>query len=75
MPDRSYKLKLPLVGLLSLPTGGTMEVTIPYGSIVNVLGDAADGPERTLVRCGDCAPTVLRRELLRCGTLVEGAAA
>ena len=75
MPDRSYKLKLPLVGLLSLPAGGTMEVIIPYGSIVNVLGDPAEGPERTQVRYGDCTPTVLSRELLRCGTLLEGAAA
>ena len=75
MPDSSYKLKLPLVGVLSLPSGGTMKVTIPFGTIVNVLCDASDDAEHTHVRYGDRVSTVVRRELLRCGTLVEGAAA
>jgi hypothetical protein len=75
MPDGSYKWKSPLVGFLSLPSGGTMEMTILSSSIVSVLCAAPDSPERRLVKYGDCSSTVLLSELLRCGTPVERAAA
>ena len=75
MLDGYYKSRSSLVGFLSLPSGGTMEITIPSGSIVNVLCATSDSPERTQVKYGDRSSTVLLQELLRCGTPVEGAAA
>ena len=75
MLDGPYKLKSSLIGFLSLHNGATMEITIPSGSIVNVLCAAPDSPERTQVKYGDRSSTVLLQELLRCGTPVEGAAA
>jgi len=52
-----------------------MEVTIPAGSIVNILCAPLDGPELTRVRYGDRSCTVPLRELQRCGTPIENTGA
>jgi len=43
MQDYSYKLNSDVTGFLSLPSGRTMEVTIPAGSIVDILCMPSDG--------------------------------
>jgi hypothetical protein len=75
MHDQSYKLKSGVAGFVTLPSGGTMTVTIPAGSIVKLLGVPPSGDELTRVRYGDRACTVTLRELQRCGTPVESGGA
>ena len=69
MHDHSYKLRSQISGFVSLPSGGTMGVSIPPGSIVNVLCASPEGSDLTRVRYGDRSCTVPLRELQRCGTL------
>lgn len=72
MQDHSYKLRSRISGFVSLPSGGTMGVTIPPGSIVSILGAPPEGSDLTDVRYGDRSCTVPLRELQRCGTLCGG---
>jgi hypothetical protein len=75
MQEHSYKLRSGVAGFVSLPSGGTMEVTITAGSVVNVLPAPADGTELVNVRYGDLSCRLPLRELQKCGSLVESAAA
>ena len=75
MQSQSYKLKTGVAGFVSLPGGGTMEVTIPAGSTVNLLGVPSDDTKLTPVSYGERSCQVPLGDLQRCGTLVENAVA
>lgn len=67
MLDHFYKLKSRLTGFVFLPSGGTMEVTIPAGSIVNVLCTPVNRTEFTSVRYGERSCKVQLDALKKCG--------
>ena len=73
MQSHSYKLKTGVAGFVSLPGGGTMEVTIPAGSTVDLFNVPLDDSELIPVRYGKSSCSVPLRDLQRCGTLVERA--
>lgn len=64
-----YKLRSRVSGFVSLPSGGTMGVTIPPGSIVSILCAPLDATELMGVRYGDRSCTVRLQDLQKCGTL------
>jgi hypothetical protein len=75
MPNYAFKLRYEITGLVSLPTGGTMEITIPAGSLVNILSGFPDITELTRVQYGERTCAVSLRELQRCGTPLESSGA
>lgn len=75
MLDRLYRLKSRLTGLVFLPGGGTMEVTIPAGSIVNVLCAPVNPTELTSVRYGERSCKVQFDELKKCAISIGPVAA
>ena len=75
MLDRFYKLKSQLTGLVFLSGGGTMEVTIPAGSIVNVLCAPVNRTELTSIRCGERSCKVQFDELKECAISIGPVAA
>jgi hypothetical protein len=75
MLDRFYKLKSRLTGLVFLPSGSTMEVTIPAGSIVNVLCAPVNRTELTSVRYGERSCEVQIDALRKCGISMGSVAA
>ena len=66
MHDRFYKLKSRLNAFVYLVGGGTMEVVIPAGSIVNVLCAAANRTELATVRYREQSCNVQVDELEKC---------
>lgn len=75
MQSQSYKLRTGVAGFVSLPGGGTMEITIPAGSTVDLLIVPLDDTELAPVRYGERLCNVPLRDLQRCGTLVGSASA
>jgi hypothetical protein len=68
MFNRFYKLKSRIPGFVLLPKGGTMQVVIPAGSVVNVLCACTNDAELVSVRHGERSCTVKSEELRRCGS-------
>jgi hypothetical protein len=73
MNQKSYKLRSGVAGVVFLPGGGTMEVTIPAGSVVFVVSDQGGGKDLTEVQFGNRLCAVPLRELQKCGAPFETA--
>ncbi len=58
MENRAYKLKSGVPGFLKVAARGTIEVTIPVGSVVVVLFAPTVGNELVLARYGEHTCTV-----------------
>ena len=71
MQDHSFKLNSDVTGFLSLPSGRTMEVTIPAGSIVDILCMPADGIGLTRVRYRNRSCLAKMEDLQKLGTRME----
>jgi hypothetical protein len=71
MQDHSYELKSDVTGFLSLPSGRTMEVTIPARSIVDILCMPADGMGLTRVRYRNRSCLAKMEDLQKLGTRME----
>ena len=71
MHDQTYRLKSGVAGFLSLPAGGTMEVTIPTGTVVTVLCAPLAGEGFVRVQYGEQTCAVPMRELQKCGVLMR----
>lgn len=66
MQNQSYKLRSGVAGFLRLPDGGTMEVTIPIGTVVAVLCAPTVGNAFVRVQYGEHTCAVPMRELQKC---------
>ena len=75
MLDHFYKLKSRLPGFVFLRGGGTTEITIPAGSIVNVLYAPVNRTELTSVRYGERSCKVQFDELRKCAISIGPVAA
>lgn len=75
MLDHFYKLKSRLPGFVFSRGGGTTEITIPAGSIVNVLCSPVNRTELTSVRWGQRSCKVEIDALKKCGTSIGPVAA
>jgi hypothetical protein len=73
MQDHSYKLKSDVTGFLFLPGGGTMEVTIPAGSIVDILSMPSEGMGLTRVRYRNRSCLAKMEDFRRFGIRMEPA--
>ena len=73
MQNQIYKLRSGVAGFLKLPAGGTMEVTIPTGTVVAVLCSPAAGNGFVRVQYGQYRCMVPLRELQKCGLPVKTA--
>jgi hypothetical protein len=73
MQDHSYKLTSDVTGFLPLPSGRTMEVTIPAGSIVDILCMPSDGMGLTRVRYRNRSCLTNMEELQKLGMRMEPA--
>ena len=71
MRNQIYRLRSGVAGFLKLPAGGTMEVTIPTGTVVSVLCAPTAANGFACVQYGEYRCVVPMRELQKCGLPVR----